>query len=81
MFTRQLHVRHTTENTSPRLRAAVIELCDAAILNAVQAEYATVDPLIDSADKAAHLRARRGNPDGVGQRMRDVRALQMGEES
>jgi iron-sulfur cluster repair protein YtfE (RIC family) len=60
MFTQQLHVHHTTEDKSlwPLLRAAVTQPRDAAVLDAMESEHATLDPLIESVGDALRRRDR-----------------------
>jgi iron-sulfur cluster repair protein YtfE (RIC family) len=54
-FKRQLHVHHTAEDEAlwPRVEAACAGRADAAeILAAMEAEHASLDPLLDAADAA-----------------------------
>ncbi len=54
MFKKQLHVHHTAEDTSlwPRLRAAVFAPEDVAVLDAMDAEHAAIDPQLERVDAA-----------------------------
>jgi iron-sulfur cluster repair protein YtfE (RIC family) len=60
MFTRQLHVHHTTEDTSlwPPVRAAITQPRDAAVLDAMESEHAALDQLIESVGDALRRRDR-----------------------
>jgi iron-sulfur cluster repair protein YtfE (RIC family) len=51
-FKNQLHVHHTAEDTSlwPPLRAKVTQPDDVAVLNAMQAEHARIDPMLSQVD-------------------------------
>jgi hemerythrin-like domain-containing protein len=70
MFSRQLHVHHTAEDTSlwPRLRVAVTDADDIAVLDAMEAEHAALDPQLEGVEAALHGR------DGAGlvTRLRDL---------
>jgi hypothetical protein len=54
LFVRQLHIHHNTEDTSlwPLVRAAAVDPRDAAILDAMESEHASLDPLLASVDEA-----------------------------
>jgi iron-sulfur cluster repair protein YtfE (RIC family) len=54
MFKKQLHVHHTAEDTSlwPRLRAAVYAPEDLAVLDAMDAEHAEIEPRLERVDAA-----------------------------
>jgi iron-sulfur cluster repair protein YtfE (RIC family) len=54
MFKKQLHVHHTAEDTSlwPPLRAKVARPGEVAVLDAMQAEHARLDPLLSLVDAA-----------------------------
>jgi iron-sulfur cluster repair protein YtfE (RIC family) len=58
-FTKQLHIHHTAEDTSlwPRLRAAVSAPEEVAVLDAMEAEHAEIDPQLERVDAAiaAHV--------------------------
>ena len=62
MFKKQLHVHHSAEDASlwPKLRAAVSAPEDVAVLDAMQAEHAQIDPRLESVDVAL------ANHDGIG---------------
>ncbi len=49
MFTRQLHIHHTAEDTAlwPRLRATISRSDELAVLDAMQSEHAQLDPLLE----------------------------------
>jgi hypothetical protein len=51
-FKNQLHVHHTAEDTSfwPPLRQKVTRPGDAAVLDAMEAEHARIDPLLSQVD-------------------------------
>lgn len=53
-FKRQLHVHHTAEDTSlwPPLLATLSRPADIAVLDAMQAEHARLDPLLSRVDAA-----------------------------
>jgi Hemerythrin HHE cation binding domain len=53
-FTKQLHIHHTAEDTSlwPRLRTAVSAPEEIAVLNAMEAEHAEIDPQLERVDAA-----------------------------
>lgn len=57
MFTRQLHLHHATEDATlwPMVRSCIVDPREAAILDAMEAEHATLDPLIASVDEAVRL--------------------------
>jgi iron-sulfur cluster repair protein YtfE (RIC family) len=54
MFTGQLHIHHTMEDTSlwPKLRAAVSGPDELAVLAAMEHEHAQLDPLLERVDAA-----------------------------
>jgi iron-sulfur cluster repair protein YtfE (RIC family) len=54
VFNRQLHTHHTAEDTAlwPRLRAVATEPAEQAILDAMEAEHASLDPTLTQIDKA-----------------------------
>lgn len=54
MFTKQLHVHHTVEDTSlwPKLRAAVSAPDEVAVLDAMEMEHAEIDPHLEQVDDA-----------------------------
>ena len=56
MFSRQLHVHHTAEDTSlwPGLRAAVADADEIAVLDAMEAEHAALDPQLERVEAALH---------------------------
>ena len=58
MFSHQLHVHHTAEDTSlwPRLRVAVTDAEEIAVLDAMQAEHAALDPQLERVEAALHGR-------------------------
>ncbi len=49
MFTKQLHIHHTSEDTAlwPRLRAAVSVPSEVAVLDAMEMEHAQLDPQLE----------------------------------
>ena len=51
-FKNQLHIHHTAEDTSlwPPLRQKVTRPSDVAVLDAMEAEHARLDPLLDEVD-------------------------------
>jgi iron-sulfur cluster repair protein YtfE (RIC family) len=51
-FKNQVHVHHTAEDTSlwPQLRRKVIRPGDVAVLDAMEAEHARIDPLLSQVD-------------------------------
>jgi hypothetical protein len=53
-FKKQLHVHHTAEDTSlwPALRKKVTRPDDVAVLDAMEAEHARIDPQLESVDRA-----------------------------
>ena len=67
LFTRQLHVHHNTEDTTlwPLVRAAIVDPLDSAILDAMEAEHASLDPLLASVDDAM----RRGDAGALATRL------------
>jgi hypothetical protein len=62
MFSRQLHVHHTAEDTAlwPRLRAAVTDADEIAVLDAMAAEHAELDPQLVRVEAALHGRDGAG---------------------
>jgi len=54
MFTKQLHIHHTAEDTSlwPKLRAAVSAPEEVAVLDAMEMEHAQIDPQLVRVDAA-----------------------------
>jgi iron-sulfur cluster repair protein YtfE (RIC family) len=79
LFERQLHVHHTAEDVAlwPRLREAVSTSDDAGLLDAMEAEHAQLNPLLNqvadrfaSRDDAALLSALRELAAGLGAHMR-----------
>lgn len=54
MFSRQLHIHHTAEDAGlwPRLRAVVTDRDEIAVLDAMEAEHAYLDPQLERADRA-----------------------------
>jgi hypothetical protein len=54
MFTKQLHVHHTTEDTSlwPQLRAQPLRPDEVAILDQMETEHAQIDPELERVDRA-----------------------------
>jgi hemerythrin-like domain-containing protein len=54
LFARQLHIHHTAEDVSlwPRLRAAVSEPAEVAVLTAMEREHAALDPLVTRVEAA-----------------------------
>lgn len=54
MFKKQLHIHHTAEDTSlwPRLRSVVFADEDVAVLDAMDAEHAQIDPQLERVDAA-----------------------------
>src|SRR5262249_9471716 len=54
MFAKQLHIHHTTEDTSlwPRLRAQPLEPDEALILDAMEMEHAQLDPQLENVEHA-----------------------------
>lgn len=54
LFTRQLHIHHTVEDASlwPRLRLAISEPDEVAVLDAMEHEHAQIDPLLERVDAA-----------------------------
>jgi iron-sulfur cluster repair protein YtfE (RIC family) len=58
MFAKQLHIHHTAEDTSlwPRLRAAVSAPEEVAVLDAMEAEHAEIDPQLERVDAAIAAR-------------------------
>ena len=67
MFTKQLHVHHTTEDTSlwPRLRAQPLRPDEVAVMDAMEAEHAQIDPQLERVDRALAERDADGLVDGV----------------
>ena len=67
LFTSQLHLHHATEDTSlwPALRAAIVHPREVAVLDAMEAEHAGLDPLIETADDAVRRRDRAALADGL----------------
>jgi hypothetical protein len=62
-FKNQLHVHHTAEDTSlwPPLRQKVTRPEDVAVLDAMQAEHARIDPLLSEVDASLAASGRVGN--------------------
>ncbi|MCW2597593.1 MAG: hypothetical protein QOJ78_2765 [Pseudonocardiales bacterium] len=54
LFKKQLHIHHTAEDSSlwPRLRTAVVQPDEAAVLDAMELEHAQLDPQLDRVDAA-----------------------------
>jgi hemerythrin-like domain-containing protein len=54
MFTHQLHVHHTAEDTSlwPRLRAKAVQPDEVAVLDAMEMEHAQIDPRLEYVEDA-----------------------------
>ena len=54
MFTKQLHVHHTTEDTSlwPQLRAQPLRPDEVAVLDQMETEHAQIDPELERVDRA-----------------------------
>jgi hemerythrin-like domain-containing protein len=54
MFTKQLHIHHTAEDTSlwPRLRAQAVRPHEVHILDAMEMEHAQIDPELERVDQA-----------------------------
>lgn len=54
MFTHQLHVHHTAEDTSlwPRLRATAVQPDEVAVLDAMGMEHAQIDPRLEHVEDA-----------------------------
>ncbi|WP_328583240.1 hemerythrin domain-containing protein [Streptomyces sp. NBC_00370] len=80
-FKHQLHIHHTVEDDTlwPRLRAAVTDPADLALLDEMEAEHALIDPLLAAVDAAmdAGLDAPRGaarddRPDVLPERLREL---------
>jgi hemerythrin-like domain-containing protein len=67
MFTKQLHIHHTAEDISlwPKLRAAVAEPEEVAILDAMEAEHAQLDPQLERIDGLLAAQDEEGLVDGV----------------
>jgi hemerythrin-like domain-containing protein len=61
-FKNQLHVHHTAEDTSlwPPLRQKVTRPEDVAVLDAMEAEHARIDPLLDRVDASLAASDRAG---------------------
>jgi iron-sulfur cluster repair protein YtfE (RIC family) len=61
-FKNQLHVHHTAEDTSlwPPLRQKVTRPEDVAVLDAMQAEHARIDPLLSQVDASLAASGRAG---------------------
>ena len=57
LFAKQLHIHHTAEDTAlwPALRAAIASPDELAVLDAMEAEHAQLDPQVDNID--AHVEA------------------------
>jgi iron-sulfur cluster repair protein YtfE (RIC family) len=69
MFSQQLHTHHTAEDTSlwPRLRAVVTAADEIAILDAMEAEHAELDPLLERVDVALADRRESALVDELGE--------------
>jgi Hemerythrin HHE cation binding domain len=67
MFTEQLHVHHTTEDTSlwPRLRAQPLGPDEADVLDQMEMEHAQLDPVLESIEKALAEHDAQQLVDGV----------------
>jgi hypothetical protein len=54
LFTKQLHVHHTTEDTSlwPQLRARPLRPDEVAVLDQMEMEHAQIDPVLERVDRA-----------------------------
>jgi pimeloyl-ACP methyl ester carboxylesterase len=54
IFTHQLHVHHTAEDTSlwPRLRAKAVQPDEVAVLDAMEMEHAQIDPRLEYVEDA-----------------------------
>jgi Hemerythrin HHE cation binding domain len=61
-FKNQLHIHHTAEDTSlwPPLRQKVTRLEDTAVLDAMEAEHARIDPLLSQVDASLAASDRAG---------------------
>jgi hemerythrin-like domain-containing protein len=67
-FKNQLHVHHTAEDTSlwPPLRRKVIRAGDVAVLDAMEAEHARIDPLLARVDASLAAAGRAGLAENAG---------------
>jgi len=73
MVTQQLRVHHTSEDSFlwPRLRAKELQPHEEMVVNAMEAEHAEMDPLLESVDKAFVAEDALALAEGV----RDLRRL------
>lgn len=68
LFAKQLHIHHTAEDDAlwPALRVAISSPDELAVLDAMEAEHAQLDPQLD--DIETHVEARRAAEAGAGVR-------------
>lgn len=66
--TQQLHVHHTSEDSFlwPRLRAKALQPHEEMVVNAMEAEHAEIDPLLESVEKAFVAEDAAALADGAG---------------
>jgi len=83
MFTKQLHIHHTAEDTSlwPKLRAAVSAPEEVAILDAMEAEHAQLDPQLERIDELLATQDEEGLVDSVHELAEDLAAHMQHEEN
>ncbi len=83
MFTKQLHIHHTTEDNSlwPKLRAAVSAPAETAILDAMEAEHGQIDPQLERVDAAIAARDETGLADSIHTLAADLAAHMRHEEN
>jgi hypothetical protein len=67
MFTKQLHIHHTAEDTSlwPRLRERAVQPDEVATLDAMGKEHAQIDPQLERVEEALAATDAAGVADGV----------------
>jgi iron-sulfur cluster repair protein YtfE (RIC family) len=81
-FTEQLHIHHRAEDVAlwPRLREAVTDRSEHAVLDAMEAEHAGIDPRLERIRAAMQDRDEAELSDGVGLLFADLREHMRHEE-
>jgi hemerythrin-like domain-containing protein len=67
MFTKQLHIHHTAEDTSlwPMLRAKAVQPDEVGVLDAMEMEHAQIDPHLHHVEQAIAAKAAAGLAQGI----------------
>ncbi len=83
MFTKQLHIHHTAEDTAlwPRLRAARLHAHEVLVLDAMERVHAQLDPQLERVDKAFAAADAAGLGAGVDELAADLSAHMRHEET